>query len=74
MVFHVVWTQTATLDLKEIVQFIAADDPRTAKRFGLLIVEKNRRGFAVPLFRKNCPGKENKSYKGDYYFSVPPGI
>lgn len=60
MAFHVVWTQTATLDLKEIVQYIADDDPRIAKHFGLLIIEKIEEISQFPFSGRIVPEKKMK--------------
>jgi len=38
MGYQIVWTESANNDLKQIVSFIAIDDPDTAERFGLSIV------------------------------------
>ncbi|KHE92122.1 MAG: type II toxin-antitoxin system RelE/ParE family toxin [Candidatus Scalindua rubra] len=58
MDFKIVWSQTARLDLREIVSFIAEDDPEIAEKFGLKIIDYAERasrfqkgGRTVPEFR-----------------------
>ena len=39
MDFKIVWSPIARLDLKDIVTFIAEDDPEIAEKFGLKIFD-----------------------------------
>ena len=39
MDFKIVWSPIARLDLKDIVTFIAEDDPEVAEKFGLKIFD-----------------------------------
>jgi len=57
---QVIWSPSARLDLKEIVVFIAEDDPQAAERFGYLIIEATKslaefpqKGRSVPEFKGN---------------------
>ena len=40
MGYQIAWTESANNDLKQIVSFIAIDDPNAAERFGLSIVDQ----------------------------------
>jgi len=40
MDYQVVWTESAKADLKQLVTYIAEDNPSAAERFGLAIIEK----------------------------------
>lgn len=58
MDFRIVWSESALRDLKDIVQYIARDDPKIAERFGNLMISKvanlsafSRIGRIVPEFR-----------------------
>jgi toxin ParE1/3/4 len=39
MDYKVVWTKTARADLKQLVEYISADNPAAAEHFGLAIIE-----------------------------------
>jgi addiction module RelE/StbE family toxin len=58
MDFQVSWTRLALADLRDLVRYIAKDDPEAARRFGNLIVSKvdglitfPRIGRIVPEYR-----------------------
>lgn len=60
MDYSIVWTKTALADLAGLVRYIAADDPRAAKRLGELIISKvesisdfPRIGRIVPEYRED---------------------
>jgi plasmid stabilization system protein ParE len=40
MAFKIIWSQQARDDLRDIVAFIAADDPHIAESFGLRLISK----------------------------------
>jgi plasmid stabilization system protein ParE len=48
--FRVLWTETAALDLEEVVAFIAADSPGNAQR--VLAALDGRRDLEEMLFRR----------------------
>ena len=55
MDFKVIWAPSARLDLKEIVSYIAEDNPEIAQRFGLSLIDATKslasfpgRGRVVP--------------------------
>ncbi len=60
MDYRIVWSESALRDLRDIVQYIARDDPKAAERFGNLIISKvlnlcafPRIGRIVPEFRED---------------------
>lgn len=60
MDLRIVWSESALRDLRDIVRYIARDDPKTAERFGNLIISKvmslgafPRIGRIVPEFRED---------------------
>ena len=40
MDFTIIWTKSALDDLRELVRYIAADDPAAAQRFGNAIIRR----------------------------------
>ena len=40
MAYQVIWSESATADLQQIVEFIATDDPNAAREFGLTIIDR----------------------------------
>ncbi len=40
MDYGIIWTQSALEDLRELVRYIAADDPIAAERFGNAIISR----------------------------------
>jgi plasmid stabilization system protein ParE len=40
MAFKIIWSEQAREDLREIVTFIALDNPTTAESFGYLLMTK----------------------------------
>lgn len=60
MDFRIIWSEIALRDLRDIVRYIARDDPKTAERFGNLIISKilnlgtfPRIGRIIPEFRED---------------------
>ena len=58
MDYRIVWSKSALADLRDLVRFIAVDDPAVARRFGDRIVSKvetlrpfPRMGRMVPEYR-----------------------
>ena len=51
-------TSQAARDLREIVAYIARDNPAAAERFGLALVEKAELLKAFPLLGKKVKGTE----------------
>ena len=57
MDYKVIWSPSARLDLREIVEFIAIDDPDAAERIGMALLQASkslwefpRKGRVVPEF------------------------
>ncbi len=49
MDYRIVWTQSALEDLRELVRYIAADDPIAAERFANAIIRReDKRGNRRP--------------------------
>ncbi|MBN1903116.1 type II toxin-antitoxin system RelE/ParE family toxin [Candidatus Sumerlaeota bacterium] len=40
MDIQIIWTETATLDLRDIVKYIANDKPAVARKIGMAIIDK----------------------------------
>jgi toxin ParE1/3/4 len=56
--FHLRLTSQAARDLREIVAYIARDNPAAAERFGLALVEKAELLTKFPLLGKKVKGTE----------------
>ena len=57
--FQLRLTSQAARDLREIVAYIARDNPVAAERFGLALVEKAELLTKFPLLGKKVQGTEN---------------
>jgi plasmid stabilization system protein ParE len=57
--FQLRLTSQAARDLREIVAYIARDNPVAAERFGLALVEKAELLQKFPLLGKKVQGTEN---------------
>ncbi|QXD25026.1 type II toxin-antitoxin system RelE/ParE family toxin [Opitutia bacterium ISCC 51] len=55
MDYQVVWTESAQEDLKQIVNFIATDDPVAAERFGLGLVDHFEQASLQPWSGRKVP-------------------
>lgn len=55
MDFKIVWSPTARLDLRDIVSFIAEDDPGIAERFGQKIIDYAERASRFPKAGRTVP-------------------
>ncbi|EEF60491.1 conserved hypothetical protein [Pedosphaera parvula Ellin514] len=62
MAFKVVWTEQAREDLRDIVQFIAADNFAIAETFGFLIVSKVDQLINFPFLAEWFPRLEKNPY------------
>ena len=60
MDYRLVWSDTATLDLKEIVQFIATDNQDAALNFGSLIIDKLEQVVPHPYSGRIVPEEKNE--------------
>ncbi|MBN1973896.1 MAG: type II toxin-antitoxin system RelE/ParE family toxin [Sedimentisphaerales bacterium] len=61
MAFQIIWTQTAVEDLKEIVQYIALDNPDAAARLAERIISCIENASILPFSNRLVPEK------GEYF-------
>jgi toxin ParE1/3/4 len=55
MDYQVIWTESAQEDLKQLVGFIATDDPVSAERFGLGLVDHVGQASQQPWSGRKVP-------------------
>ena len=55
MDFKVIWAPSARLDLKEIVSYIAEDNPEIAQRFGLTLIDATKSLASLPVRGRVVP-------------------
>jgi addiction module RelE/StbE family toxin len=55
MDYQIVWSKTALADLRDLVRYIAADDPESARRFGDCIVSRVEGLRAFPRLGRMVP-------------------
>jgi len=55
MAFKIVWTEQAREDLRDIVQFIALDNPTIAESFGFTLISKTDNLSKFPFFGRVVP-------------------
>ena len=55
MDYQIVWTESAQEDLKQLVSFIAADDPVAAERFGLGLIDHVGQASQQPWSGRKVP-------------------
>ena len=55
MDFKVIWAPSARLDLKEIVSYIAEDNPEIAQRFGLTLIGATKSLASLPVRGRVVP-------------------
>ena len=63
MAFRVIWSDTAAEDLKEIVQYIALDNPEAAGRLAERILSSIERASEWPLSNRAVPEKGDDSIR-----------
>ena len=63
MAFPVVWSQTAVEDLREIVQFIALDDPAAATSLVGRILDRIELASDLPFSNRAVPEKAERSIR-----------
>ena len=59
-------TSQAARDLREIVAYIARDNPAAAERFGFALVEKAELLKTFPLLGKKVKGREDDRVAGQW--------
>ena len=71
MDWQVVFSARSKSDLKEIVAFIALDDPAAARRFGGALIEKAEALASAPEMGPTLPQKLNtRFFPVGAYFSI----
>jgi len=63
MDYQVVWTESAKADLKQLVTYIAEDNPSAAERFGLAIIEKIESVGEYPRIGRVVPEENNENLR-----------
>jgi toxin ParE1/3/4 len=63
MAFKIIWTQTAAEDLKEIVQYIALDDPDAAAKLAERIITCIENASNLPFSNRSVPEKGEESIR-----------
>jgi toxin ParE1/3/4 len=63
MAFQIVWSQMAVEDLKEIVRFIALDDPAAAASLADRILDRIELASDLPFSNRAVPEKEDGSVR-----------
>lgn len=63
MACQVVWSNTAVEDLRQIVQFIALDDPGAAAGLAERILERIERAAEFPLANRVVPEKAEQAIR-----------
>ena len=58
-----IWTQTAAEDLKEIVQYIAQDDPDVAAKLAERIITCVENASNMPFANRSVPEKDEESIR-----------
>ena len=57
MAFRIVWTETASLDLRGIVEFIAQDNPEAARFLAATVLDKIETASSFPDLGRVVPEK-----------------
>ena len=60
MAFQIIWSETASEDLKEIVQFIAMDNSSAAARLAEKILSHIETASNLPFSNRAVPEKEDE--------------
>ena len=60
MAFQIIWTQTAAEDLKEIVQYIAIDNPDAAPKLAEHIIIRIESASILPFSNRSVPEKNEE--------------
>jgi toxin ParE1/3/4 len=63
MAFQIIWSQTAVEDLREIVQFIASDDPAAAAKLADRIIGRIEIASELPFANRAVPEKADQSVR-----------
>lgn len=63
MAFQIIWSRTAVEDLREIVQYIALDDPGAAAHLADCIVSRIERASELPFSHRVVPEKADPAIR-----------
>jgi toxin ParE1/3/4 len=63
MAFHIAWSDTAYEDLREIVQYIALDDPEAASNLADRVIYHIELASDFPFANRIVPEKDDKSIR-----------
>jgi len=63
MAFQIIWSRTAAEDLREIVQYIALDDPGAAAHLADRIISHIERASELPFSNRVVPEKADQSIR-----------
>ena len=63
MAFEIIWSATASEDLKEIVQYISRDDPSAAARLAERILSHIETASSFPFSNRAVPEKGDESIR-----------
>jgi toxin ParE1/3/4 len=63
MAFQIVWSQAAVEDLRQIVQFIASDDPTAAAHLAERILSRIEQAAEFPFSSRAVPEKAEDSIR-----------
>jgi toxin ParE1/3/4 len=61
--FQIIWSEIAVEDLREIVQFIASDDPLAAARLADRIIGRIETASELPFANRAVPEREDPSVR-----------
>ncbi len=71
MALQIIWSQTAVEDLKEIVQYIALDNPDAAASLADRIVTRIEAASALPFSNRAVPEKADKTIRQNHPQALP---
>ena len=63
MAFQIIWSETASEDIKEIVRYIALDDPIAAANLADRILSRIEMAGNLPLSNRAVPEKNDKTVR-----------
>lgn len=63
MAFQIIWSQTAVEDLREIVQYIAVDDPAAAANLAERIISRIETASDLPFSNRAVPERADRSVR-----------
>ncbi len=63
MAFRIIWTETASLDLRGIVEFIAEDNPEAARSLATIVLNKIETAASFPDSGRIVPEKTDANIR-----------